>query len=206
MTVLSVKLFTRQNCLPRKAGRDIYTWHLGGPPSRQHGVQTGWPWKGWWSTMHFRTAEWEEKLLAWHPTTVSMNKTRSTFETKPFKSESMHLCTKTQDHRPAALLAIKQEAFKSSSFYWDSSLRRNKALFLLQAYRSTVGPATHKGCGYWSPSCPICTWVWRKGLPTGAEYKWQAPFQVPTGGEFWGDWENDCPSPNWGEILQKDLV
>lgn len=128
MTVLSVKLFSRPNCLPRKAGRDIYTWHLGGPPSRQHGVQTGWPWKGWWSTMHFRTAEWEEKLLAWHLTTVSMNKTHSTFETKPFKSESVHLCTKTQDHRPAPLLAIKQEAFKAYSFYWDSSLWRNKAV------------------------------------------------------------------------------
>lgn len=38
-----------------------------------------------------------------------------TFEAEPFRSEYMYLSTKTQEYRPAALLSIKEEAFKSSS-------------------------------------------------------------------------------------------
>lgn len=143
--------------------------------------------------VYFRATEWREKLLAWHLTTVSMNKTHSTFETKPFKSESAHWCTKTQDHRPVPLLAVKQEAFKSPSFYWDLSLRRNGATARLPFHCGTCNPQRlwllKSFLSYLHMSV-------KERLRTGAAYKWQAPFQVPTGGEFRGDWENDCPSPN----------
>lgn len=137
MTVLSVKLFSRPNCMPRKAGRDIYTWHLGGPPSRQHGVQTGWPWKGWWSTMHFRTAEWEEKLLAWHLTTVSMNKTHSTFETSLLK---VSLCICAQRHKTTGL-----------QHFWQSS----KKPFNLPASTGTHHCEGTRLCFYCKPTVPL---------------------------------------------------
>lgn len=87
--------------------------------------------------MHFRTAEWEEKLLAWHLTTVSMNKTHSTFETSLLK---VSLCICAQRHKTTGL-----------QHFWQSS----KKPFNLPASTGTHHCEGTRLCFYCKPTVPL---------------------------------------------------